>query len=109
MKKSRPPPDHWLKRARALEAEDRLKEAEALIADSVPDPHFALIIAELYAERHNRLAALSDTEGAQQALKEAENWAYFFASQATSGGEGLAFSAERDDFLRRLREGSQGR
>lgn len=86
-----------------LEQEDRLAEAEALIRDRVPDPHFALIIAELYGGRHARLAGLKDAEGAREALKKAERWANFFASQATSGGEGAAFSMERDAFLRGLR------
>lgn len=98
--------DNWWERARALEAEDRLKEAETLIANSVQGPHFALVIADLHARRHARLAALNDTERARQAFAEAENWAHFFASQATSGGEGAAFSRERDLFLHQLRKPS---
>jgi hypothetical protein len=51
------------------------------------------------------LAAL-DTPAAEQALREALDnavqWITYYAIQATSGGEGVALSAERDRFLRGL-------
>ncbi len=97
------PPDDWRHTARTLEAADRLQEAETLIAERIPDPHFALVIAELYADRYRRLSAQNDIGGATSALEQAERWANFFAAQATSGGEGTAFALERDRFLAGLR------
>ncbi|MCP5182060.1 MAG: hypothetical protein H6993_09445 [Pseudomonadales bacterium] len=94
----------WLAKARELERAGQLEAAEALIRDAVPDAHFALLVAELYLERFARLTAENDADGAAEANASAQRWAYFFAAQATSGGEGRAFEVERDDFLRRLRQ-----
>lgn len=107
MPQRQPPPADWLQAARSLEATDRLQEAEALIAERIPDPHFALVIAELYADRYRRLAARNDIAGAASALERAERWADFFAAQASSGGEGVAFTLERDLFLTGLRRLSE--
>lgn len=92
----------WFEKARALERADRLDEAEAIIRDGVPDAHFALVIADLYRHRMFRLRESGDVEGAGNAREHAERWACFFASQATSGGEGMAYSGERDEFLKSL-------
>jgi hypothetical protein len=94
----------WKQDADALELEGRLQEAEAVISQAIPDAHFALIIAELYRQRLLRLRAAGDDSGAAAAREAAVRWAWFFASQATSGGEGVAYSAERDDFLALLPE-----
>lgn len=92
----------WLEKAQAHERANRLEEAEAVIRDAIPDPHFALEIAQLYADRQCRLRESGDVAGASVAGKQAEQWAYFFAAQATSGGEGRAFEVERDAFLKHL-------
>ena len=92
----------WMERAEALEKEDRLIEAEAVLRDSIPHQAFALTIAEMYRRRMLRLADAADAPGAAEARQKASDWAYFYASQATSGGEGTAMSAERDEFLRSL-------
>ena len=92
----------WWQRAQALERENRLEEAEKVIADAVQNQHFALEIADLYRQRWLRLRAENAAEGALEARRKAENWAYFFASQATSGGEGAYLSMVRDDFLKKL-------
>ncbi len=41
----------WLRRARQLERENRLTEAEALIRDSIPTLHFAITTADVYRGR----------------------------------------------------------
>lgn len=92
----------WWNKARALEQADQLEAAEALLKDSIPHQAFALEIAEMYRERMLRLRAAGDREGASEAWRKSYNWACFYASQATSGGEGTAMSVERDDFLRTL-------
>jgi hypothetical protein len=92
----------WAARAAELEAEDRLIEAENVIRDHVPHQGFAISIAEMYRKRMLRLRDTGDSTGAAEARQKASDWAYFYASQATSGGEGLALSAERDEFLQTL-------
>lgn len=94
----------WKTRAEALERAGRLQEAEAVVGDAIPDAHFALVIAELYRQRLLRLRAAGDLAGASAAREAAVRWAWFFASQATSGGEGLAYASERDEFLALLPE-----
>jgi hypothetical protein len=91
----------WMLRARALERLDRLEEAEQLIRDSVPNLHFAITIADLYRSRWIRLQESAPLQ-ASEARQKAANWAYSYASYATSGGEGVALSYERDKFLRTL-------
>ena len=92
----------WMSRAEALEKDNRLTEAEALIREAVPDQAFALVIAEMYRRRMLRLASGGDAQGAAEARQKASDWAYYYASQATSGGEGTAMSVDRDEFLRTL-------
>ena len=41
----------WMSRAEALENDNRLIEAEALIREAVPHQAFALVIAEMYQWR----------------------------------------------------------
>lgn len=92
----------WWKQAQALELENRLDEAEKVISDSVRDQGFAIQTAEMYRLRMLRLRASGDEAGAAKARERASHWAYFYASQATSGGEGLMLSHQRDEFLRTL-------
>jgi hypothetical protein len=92
----------WFVQAESLERENRLAEAEELISKRVQDQGFALSIADLYRNRMLRLRSEGDDTGAAEARKKASDWAYFYASQATSGGEGLMLSAQRDEFLRTL-------
>jgi hypothetical protein len=93
---------HWWQRALALESEDRMSEAEQLIQDAIPNLYAAASVAELYAQRLLRLRQAGDLDGARQAFRDAERWIHYYASQATSGGEGLALSRERDAFLQGL-------
>ncbi len=91
----------WWRRAVQLERADRLEEAEQLLKASIPSLHFAIQTAELYRERWLRLRE-SEPEKAREARQKAADWAWQYASYATSGGEGEALSMERDDFLRSL-------
>jgi hypothetical protein len=92
----------WFAKATELEAEDRLIEAENTIRDNVRDQGFAISIAEMYRKRMLRLLEKGDSAGAAEARQKASDWAYFYASQATSGSEGLVLSAQRDEFLKLL-------
>lgn len=93
----------WWRRARELERTDQLEAAEAVIRDAIPYQTFALETAELYKDRYLRLREAGRTADAATAFAKAEEWARFYASLATSGGEGLALSAERDEFIESLK------
>jgi hypothetical protein len=92
----------WWRRAVALEKEDKLAEAERVIADAVQHMAFAHVTAELYRDRMFRLRAAGDQSGAEAARQKAKHWIQFYASQATSGGEGAALSVQRERFLKEL-------
>ena len=99
-----PKPDgpEWWRKAVALERQNRLEEAEQTIHEAVPHLGSAITTADLYRSRWLRLTREGDTEGAHLARRKASDWAYFYASLATSGGEGAALSRERDEFLATL-------
>ena len=94
-------PDWWLK-ALELERAGNLPEAEAWIAAAIPDLQYAMQTAELYKQRWLRLTRAGDTGEGQAPRGKAQEWAWFFASMATSGSEGMALSRERDQFLTTL-------
>jgi hypothetical protein len=91
----------WMQRAQQLECEDRLEAMEKLIRDAIPSLHSAIATAEVYRRRWLRLLH-SDPVQAREARKQAAKLAFAYASYATSGGEGVALSRERDEFLRLL-------
>jgi hypothetical protein len=92
----------WWRRALALEAEGRLEEAEETIIRGAQHIGGASSVARMYSERMVRLRQAGDEPGALGAFRKAEQWINYYASQATSGGEGTALSAERDRFLAEL-------
>jgi hypothetical protein len=94
----------WRRRACKLEAENKLEDAEKAIADGVQHLAFAIVTAQMYRERMHRLIAAGDAAGAREAFTKSTEFAVFYASLATSGGEGAALSAERDRFLKQLRD-----
>lgn len=94
-------PAWWIK-ARKLEAENKLKEAEATIKDGVPNLYFAHATADLYRLRMLRMKAAGDAAGALDAFRQSETFIYMMAGFATSGGEGAALSYERDNFMKQL-------
>ncbi|HEY3740603.1 MAG TPA: hypothetical protein VGL53_12200 [Bryobacteraceae bacterium] len=91
----------WVAFSEKLERENRLAEAEALINAS--DRHNPLMsLAELYRKRYLRLGFSGDVAGANEARSKASNWASYYASTSSSGGEGTARSREVDEFHRTL-------
>ncbi len=88
----------WWQQAIALEQADRLAEAEQTITAALPHSGAAATVAELYAQRMERLQQAGEERAARQAFEEAERWIQFYASQATSGGEGAALALERERF-----------
>lgn len=92
----------WARRAYALEAEGRLDEAEQAMRDGCDQLGVLMSLAHLYRARLVRLAATGDIAGATQARERAEHWAWAYAAGATSGGEGVALSRERDAFIASL-------
>lgn len=105
---SPPSPSVWWPQAKALEANNQLEEAEAVLKDAIPHLGFAIQTARLYAERFERLRDANDVEGAAVAHQKAVDWAYNYASYATSGGEGAALSYERDQFIASLGPSPKG-
>ncbi len=91
-----------LNRAMALEADGQLDAAERQLGRDNPDPGTAYQLAEMYRGRMNRLLASGDRDAAREAFQRADQWIHQHAAQATSGGEGVALSAERDAFLEYL-------
>ncbi len=94
--------DDWWARAQQLERNNQLDEAEAVIAEAIPHIGSGVQTARLYAERMERLKAQGDRTGAADAHERASTWIWRYASWATSGGEGVALSNERDRFLAQL-------
>lgn len=92
----------WWHRALELEGENRVDEAERTIMTAIDHQGGALAVADLYAHRMKRLRVAGDEEGAIEAFRKADRWSFFYASQATSGGEGAALSLERDQFRAEL-------
>lgn len=92
----------WWREALALECQDRLDEAEKVIRDGCQHQGFAYSTAEMYRLRMLRLMQADDQPGALAAFRKSSSFIWFYASQATSGGEGMALSAERDEFRAQL-------
>ncbi|HEX5221191.1 MAG TPA: hypothetical protein VFZ59_16630 [Verrucomicrobiae bacterium] len=92
----------WWHEALKLEAENKLEAAENAIREGCPYIGFAYSTAEMYRLRMLRLMEVSDKAGALEAFKKSSNFIFFYASMATSGGEGAALSLERDQFRAQL-------
>lgn len=94
-------PEWWTK-ALKLELANRLKEAEQAIHKGESSIGSVIQTAELYRLRMERLKQEGDLKGAREARAKAVEWAISYASCATSGGEGVALSMERDQFIASL-------
>ena len=92
----------WWIRALELEAQNQLEAAENTIRDGCQHMGFAASTAEMYRRRMNRLKDAGDSAGAREAFKRSSDFMTFYASMATSGGEGAALSYERDLFRAQL-------
>lgn len=98
----RDPP--WWIEAIALEAADKLSEAETLIR-SVLDPQrepSSAQIAQLYEVRCRRLAAMGQSNEARAAAEQAYRYMREYASGASSGAEGLALSQQAENHRKSL-------
>jgi hypothetical protein len=92
----------WWREALALEAKGELSAAEKRIEDGCPHMSFAYCIADMYRMRMLRLMNAGDKSGAHEAFRKSSSFIFYYASMATSGGEGAALSVERDEFRARL-------
>jgi hypothetical protein len=92
----------WYQEAVRLEQQDRLEEAERLIEKRINNLYSAICIAEMYRDRWLRLKRQGRQEDAEAARQKSADWAWNLAAGATSGGEGVALSRQRDEFLRTL-------
>ena len=95
--------DEYSKLIDRLDLADQMEEVEKLIKDSNPYAYYALEIATVYRGRWRRFKAAGEVVRAEQAREAASDWAHTFAGFATSGGEGAAFSYERNQFLKTLK------
>lgn len=97
-------PVWWLK-AKELEREDRLEEAEAIIQQALSSQGYPWQsqIAHLYRERMNRLLDSGQKAEAADAARKAAHWMWAYASEATSGAEGAMLSYQRDQFRSELK------
>jgi hypothetical protein len=91
-------PDWWDK-ATELEEKNKLEEAEQAILKAVDHIGGVASVAEMYARRMRHFQRQGNEQKAREAFKKASDWIYYYASCATSGGEGAALSMERDQFL----------
>ncbi len=89
------------KQAQDLERQGRFKEAESLIQQTMPEG-VCQQTAHLYELRMQRLLSEGDRPGAIKAYQLACEWWWSYASGATSGGEGMARSYERNQEALRL-------
>lgn len=92
----------WWHRACALEAAGELTQAEDTIMTAVQHIGAPASVAQMYALRMERLQQAGDMAGARHAFERANHFINWYASLATSGGEGTALSRERDVFLASL-------
>jgi hypothetical protein len=97
-------PEWWL-RAKELEQQERIEEAEAVIKEAmVPQGYpWPSQSAQLHLERMQRLLNEGRYEEAKVAAVKGIDWMYVYASGATSGGEGTAFMYEAKQFEKGVR------
>src|SRR5689334_10249038 len=94
----------WWKQALQLEAADKLSETERVIREAMSprgEPWTAQI-AHLYELRCKRFLAAGQIEAARAAARTGHDFMLSYASGATSGGEGVALSAEAEEYRQNL-------
>lgn len=92
----------WWREAVLLERADHLPEAEAIIWAALNHIGVYSSLAYLYEQRMARLLGADNRAGAEAARLRAIEFLYSYASSATSGGEGIALSHERDQRISAL-------
>ena len=95
----------WWRKAKQLEREDRLEEAEAIVQQALSSQGYPWQsqIAQLYKERMDRLLDSRQKAEAADAARKAAQWMWAYASEATSGAEGAVLSYQRDQFRSELK------
>jgi hypothetical protein len=96
-------PEWWL-RAKELEQDERIEEAEAVIKEALAPQGYPWPAqsAQLHLERMQRLLKEGRYDEAKAAAVNGINWMYSFASGATSGGEGAAFMYQVEQFKKEV-------
>ena len=92
-------PEWWL-RAKELEQQDRIEEAEAVIKQALSPQGYPwdLQSAQLHLERMYRMLEEGRPDEAKAAAVKGINWMYVYGSSATSGGEGAAYLRQIKEF-----------
>ena len=80
-----------------------MRDAESIIQAAIDHIGVSVSLAELWHDRIRSHIANGDRRRAELAYFRARMWACFYASSATSGGEGAALSAERDRMVAEFR------
>ena len=93
-----PTQSSWSHAAQDMEGPDQLKDVEEAMRRAFPHIGVAASIAEMYAQRMRAFRRAGNEPRAVAAFKLAVDWMGTYASWATSGGEGVALSYERDQF-----------
>jgi hypothetical protein len=88
----------WARTAQSTNGPDQLLEMEEEMRRAINHIGAAASIAEMYAERMRAFQRAGNEPRAIAAFKLAVDWMGYYASTATSGGEGAALSYERDQF-----------
>lgn len=103
-------PDYWTK-ATALEREERVAEAiEVLHTEMGANAgYWETQVSYLFEQRAKRLWRAGRKEEAADAAKQAIDWQWRFASNATSGSEGLMYSYISKKVERRMKKYLKGR
>lgn len=92
----------WWQEAQRRAAAGDVAAAEQLVLRSVPHLGAYAQLAELHEWLGRRFAAAGDAAAAEAAFDASCRWMDQMASCATSGGEGMALSLQRDEHRRRL-------
>ncbi len=92
----------WWQDAQRRAASGDLEAAERLVLQNVPHLGAYAQLAELHERLGRRHAAAGDQAKADAAFDASCEWMDRMASSATSGGEGMALSLQRDEHRRRL-------
>lgn len=94
----------WWQNAVKHQQAGEMKKAEKLILDSVHELGAFASVAEIWKLRMQQLLAEGNSAGAHEAFEQSCSWITQYASGATSGGEGVALSMERDDHIAKLKK-----
>lgn len=95
-------PEPWWARVKRLREVGKLEEAIRVAERDGDRAEVLLVQADLHIERMRLAQAAGDIRTAREAWQSASKCAHAYAASATSGGEGLARSQDRDRLLAQL-------